>query len=62
MEQSEPLKYYARVAAHPRKKLSWKPFLVALSDVVGSDIEFLATGERVESESTEPSRIEEPKK
>ena len=44
MEKSA-LKYFTRVANHPRKPLAWRPFLKALSEVIVSDIEFLATGE-----------------
>jgi hypothetical protein len=56
MEKSA-LKYYTRVSSHPRKELSWRPFLKALSGVVWSDIEFLATGERVESPPTQSAKI-----
>jgi len=48
MEKSA-IKYFTRVAKHPRKPLVSRPFLKALADVVVSDIEFLATGEREES-------------
>ena len=61
MEKST-VKYFARAANHPRKPLAWRPFLEALSDVIVSDIEFLATGERVESSRAESSQIEEAKK
>jgi hypothetical protein len=52
MEKSA-LKYFTRVANHPRKPLAWRPFLKALGDVVVSDIEFLATGEPPPTESAE---------
>ena len=61
MEKSA-VKYFTRVANHPRKPLAWRPFLEALSDVIVSDIEFLATGERVESSQAESSQIEGQKK
>jgi len=61
MEKST-VKYFARVANHPRKPLAWRPFVQALSNVIVSDIEFLATGERVESSSVDSAEIEEPKK
>jgi hypothetical protein len=61
MEKSA-VKYFTRVTNHPRKPLAWRPFLKALADVVVADIEFLATGESVESSRAESSQIEEPKK
>jgi len=61
MEKST-VKYFTRVANHPRKPLAWQPFLQALSNVIVSDIEFLATGERVEPPSVDSSQIEEPKR
>ena len=61
MEKSA-VKYFTRVTNHSRKPLAWRPFLEALSDVIASDIEFLATGERVESSRAESSQVEEPKK
>jgi hypothetical protein len=47
--EKSAVKYFTRVSKHPRKPLAWRPFLKALADVVVSDIEFLATGERVGS-------------
>ena len=61
MEKST-VKYFARVANHPRKPLAWRPFLQALSNVIVSDIEFLATGESVDSSSVDSSQVEEPKR
>ena len=61
MEKSA-VKYFARVSNHPRKPLAWRPFLQALCEVIVSDIEFLATGERVEPSSVDSSQIEEPKR
>ena len=61
MEKST-VKYFARVANHRRKPLSWRPFLKALSEVIGSDIEFLATGEDGDFSRSESSQSEEPKK
>ena len=37
MEKSA-VKYYTRVSEHPRKKLSWRPFLMALADVAKSSV------------------------
>jgi hypothetical protein len=37
----------------------WRPFLKALSEVVVSDIEFLATGESMDLSGAESSQIEE---
>ena len=51
MEKSA-IKYFTRVAKHSRKPLAWRPFFKALSEVVVCDIEFLATGDRVESPHT----------
>ena len=61
MEKST-VKYFARVANHPRKPLAWRPFFKALGDVVVSDIEFLATGESADLSDAESSQIKEPKK
>lgn len=61
MEKST-VKYFARVANHPRKPLAWRPFIRALTDVVVFDIEFLATGEAVDSSGGESSQIKESKK
>jgi hypothetical protein len=63
MEKST-VKYFARVANHPRKPLVWRPFLKALSDVIVSDIEFLATGECADSSDADVQSIknEESKK
>ena len=57
MEKSA-VKYFTRVANHPRKALSWRPFLKALSEVIVSDIEFLATGDSMDLSGAESSRIE----
>jgi hypothetical protein len=56
MEKSA-VKYFTRVANHPRKPLAWRPFLKALSDVIVSDIEFLATGECAASSDADVQSI-----
>ena len=61
MESSGSLGTGLERVRNPKFKLHWQPFLHALSDVIVSDIEFLATGERVESSQSESSQIEEPR-
>jgi hypothetical protein len=62
MESSRSLGTGLERVRNPKFKLHWQPFLHALADVVVSDIEFLATGECVESLPAKSSQIEEPKK
>ena len=62
MEKSQVARGWERQRSGRFNQLRVKPFLRALADVIGSDIEFLATGERVESSRAESSQIKEPKK